>query len=150
MRNKASSNMHLSHPHDIRPTIVTASHGNDPWTPFHSKPLPQPIKNSFTKNVRQQRTDFLRKGSDYTLFVCLFTVITQNALPAHRVLGNADASGTEGVHGWEIFQLFNRGVSALALLRHFGSSQTATRGVATVFRRGRGRWGTGWIGLADF
>lgn len=149
MWNKASSNMQLSHP-------IIFNHSNRvPWTPFHfisyhSKPLPQPIKNSFTKNVKQQRTNFCGKEVISVFLVCLFTVITQNALPAHRVLGNADASGTEGVHGWQIFQLFNRGVSALALLCHFGSSQTARRGMATVFRRGRDRQGTGWIGLVDF
>lgn len=53
--------------------------------------------------------------------------VTKNALPAHRMLGHTDASGAEGVHGRQIFQVFNGRVCAGALLRHFGRPQTAPR-----------------------
>lgn len=76
---------------------------------------------------------------------CLFACkVTQNALPAHRVLGYADASGTEGIHGRQIFQLFNGRVRALALFGHFGGPETAERGRSqgwrSVWERERSDW----------
>lgn len=86
------------------------------------------------------------------LLICAVFTVTQNALPAHRVLGDADASGAEGVHGRQIFQLFNGRVVSGPLLRHFSRAQTARGGGGGVEsgseeagHRTEGVWrGTSW------
>lgn len=88
------------------------------------------------------------------MLICAVFTVTQNALPAHRVLGDADASGAEGVHGRQIFQLFNGRVVTGPLLRHFSRAQTARGGgggagagggSGEVGHRAEGVWrGTSW------